>query len=526
LFGRFENGIQSGGRITYVKIFLVIAGFILLIACINFMNLSTARSARRAKEVGIRKTLGADRKLLVGQFIGESIMISLISLVIGLFIVYALLPEFNQITEKQIVLDVTDWRYWLVMVSVVSITGLLAGSYPALYLSSFEPGKVLKGRVRLAGGEAFIRKGLVIFQYTLSVGLIIATMVIYLQLQYIQNHNLGYQQDNILYFSIEGDLIDGYESFASAMRQLPEVVELSASSHTFMGRNSNSSGIDWPGKNPETLILFEMVATDSDLQDVMGFELVDGRFFARDYADDSTRLVINEQAAKVMGLSSPVGTKVTYWGDVNAQIVGVIKDFQYQSVRSEIAPMIMRFQPKHTGVCMVKVNTTDMQETVRRIEEVFTRFNPNYLFDYRFLDEEYQELYTSEIRVGSLSGYFSLFAIAISCLGLFGLSTFTAERRTKEIGIRKALGASAKSIVYLLTKDFTKLVATAVLISVPLAWYVMREWLEGYEYRIELEWWIFLTGCLVSLVVAWVTISFQSIRAAHTNPAVSLHVDD
>ncbi|MEQ9301704.1 MAG: FtsX-like permease family protein [Cyclobacteriaceae bacterium] len=526
LFGRYENGVQSGGRITYVKIFLAIAGFILVIACINFMNLSTARSARRAKEVGIRKTLGANRKVLIGQFIGESVLITFLSLLIGLILVMVFLPQFNVITEKQISLDFTDWRYWAVMVTVVSITGILAGSYPALYLSSFEPGKVLKGRVRLTGGEAFIRKGLVVFQYTLSVGLIIATMVIYLQLDFIQNQNLGYQQENIVYFNIEGDLIHNYEGFANALRQLPEIEEVSASSHTFMGRNSNSSGIDWPGKNPESLILFEMVASDNDLRDVMGFEVVDGRFFSREFADDSTRLVINERAAKVMGLENPVGTSVKYWGEIDAQIVGVVKDFQYQSVRSEIAPMIMRYQPVHASVCMVKVNSGDIQSTMEKVGAQFNRFNPNYVFDYRFLDDEYDKLYTSEVRVGSLSGYFSLFAIAISCLGLFGLSSFTAERRTKEIGIRKALGASAASIVYLLTKDFTKLVSLSVLISVPLAWYAMKLWLDGYEYRIDLGWWIFLVGSIISLIVAWITISFQSVRAANANPALSLHVED
>ncbi len=526
LYGRFENGIQSGGRITYVKIFLAIAGFILLIACINFMNLSTARSARRAKEVGIRKTLGANREVLIGQFIGESVLITVLSLVIALILVLLFLPQFNVITEKQISLDFTDMRYWMVMLAVVSITGILAGSYPALYLSSFEPGKVLKGRVRLTGGEAFIRKGLVVFQYTLSVGLIIATMVIYLQLRFIQNQNLGYQQENIVFFSIEGDLIHNYEGFANALRQLPEVEEVSASSHTFMGRNNNSSGIDWPGKNPESRILFEMVATDNDLRDVMDFEIVEGRFFSREFADDSTRLVINERAAKVMGLENPVGTNVKYWGGIEAQIVGVVKDFQYESVRSEVAPMIIRYQPEHTNTCMVKVNTGDIQSTMEKVGDQFSRFNPNYVFDYRFLDDEYDKLYTSEIRVGSLSGYFSLFAIAISCLGLFGLSSFTAERRTKEIGIRKALGATATNIVYLLTKDFTKLVSLSVLISVPLAWYVMKLWLDGYEYRIELGWWIFVLGSIISLIVAWITISFQSVRAAHANPAVSLHVED
>lgn len=526
LYGRFENGVQSGGRITYVKIFLAIAGFILLIACINFMNLSTARSARRAKEVGIRKTLGANRKILISQFIGESILITVMSLLIALVLVALVLPQFNLITEKQISLDFTDWRYLVVMISVVFITGILAGSYPALYLSSFEPGKVLKGKVRLSGGEAFIRKGLVVFQYTLSVGLIIATMVIYLQLRFIQNQNLGYQQSNIVYFNIEGDLIHNYEGFASALRQIPEIEEVSASSHTFLGRNSNSSGVEWPGKNPESRILFEMVATDNDLQEVMGLELIDGRFFSRDYADDSTRLVINESAAKVMGLDNPVGTNVKYWGGIEAQIVGLIKDFQYESVRSAIAPMIIRYQPEHTSTCMVKVNTTDTQSTMNKIGAEFERFNPNYVFDYHFLDDEYDKMYTSEVRVGSLSGYFSLFAIAISCLGLFGLSSFTAERRTKEIGIRKALGASSSSIVYLLTKDFTKLVSLSVIISVPLAWYVMKLWLEGYEYRIELGWWIFLAGSVISLVVAWITISFQSVRAAHANPALSLHVED
>ncbi len=526
LKGSWEDGKQSGGRIVYVRIFMVVAGFILLIAGINFMNLSTARSARRAKEVGIRKTLGAARKSLIWQFLGEALVIALSSLVISLLVVSLLLGPFNELTDKEIAFSSllqTDFLLSLTLITLV--TGILSGSYPALYLSSFAPVKVLKGRVGLKGGEAFIRKGLVIFQYTLSIFLIIATAVIYLQIQFIQNKNLGYKQDNLLYFDINGNLEENYEVLADKLRQIPDVKQVSVCSHSFQGRNNNSGGVTWPGIAPETNILFEMVGTDHRLNDLMGFEMLEGRFFSPEFGTDTTAVVINEKALEIMNLENPIGTTIKFW-DGEWKIIGVNKNFHFQSVRSEIAPMIMRYDPDFAWFFYIRVSGQNMTQTIQKIEDAYNEINPDYLFDYHFLDEDYARLYRGEVRVGKLAGYFGLLAILISCLGLFGLSAFTAERKTKEIGIRKTLGASFSSIIILLSKEFTTLIVVSLVIAVPIAFYFMSEWLTDYKYRIQLSWWIFGLAGFIALIIAWLTISFQSVRAANQDPVKSLKIED
>ncbi len=526
LKGSFQNGVQSGGRIVYVRIFVIIAGFILIIACINFMNLATARSARRAKEVGIRKTLGAQREVLIGQFLGESIAISVSSLLVALFLVAMVLPYFNDLTAKEIGLeDLVSWKYLLGLALITIFTGLLSGSYPALYLSSFAPAQVLKGKIHLKSGESLVRKGLVIFQYTLSIALIIATAVIYLQIQYIQNKNLGYNQDNLVYFFKEGNLNDDYELLGQSLSKVPGVTGFAVCSHSFQGRNNNSGGVSWPGKDPGAHILFEMVGTDHRLKDLMEFEISQGRFFSTEYSTDTSAVVINQKALDIMGLEDPIGQTISFWGS-DWKIVGVMKDFHFQSVRNDIAPMIMRYDPDFAWFVYIKLNGTNVPATMDQIKEVYNQHNPAYVFDYSFLDEDYARLYTSEIRVGKLSGYFGLFAILISCLGLFGLSSFTAERKTKEIGIRKTLGASFASIIFLMTRDFTRLILISIVIAVPIAFYFMHEWLLDYEFRIDLSWWIFALSGILAMVVAWATISFQSIRAANQNPVNSLKIED
>ncbi len=526
LRGSWENGKQSGGRIVYVRIFTIVATFILLIACINFMNLSTARSARRAKEVGIRKTLGAIKQVLVGQFLGEAIVISFLSLFLSLALVAALLPSFNELTDKTIsILSLFKPAYILGLITIALITGVLSGSYPALYLSSFIPVKVLKGRTENKGGEAFVRKGLVVFQYTLSVVLIIATAVIYLQIHFIQNKNLGYDQDNLMYLEVNGNLEDNYEVFAERLRKIPGVEEAGVVSHAFQGRNNNSGGVRWPGIAPETNILFEMVATDEHLIDIMDFEMAEGRFFSPEYGTDTSAVVINEKALEIMNLEEPVGTTIEFW-DSEWKIIGVNKNFHFQSMRSEIAPMIMRYNPGFAWFFFIKLSGQNIARTISQVEEVYSELNPSYVFNYEFLDEEYARLYSSEIRVGKLAGYFGILAVLISCLGLFGLSAFTAERKTKEIGIRKTLGASFGSIIMLLSKDFTRLILIALVVAIPVGFYFMSEWLADYPYRIDLGWWIFAGSGAIAVLIAWLTISFQSIKAAHQNPIESLKIED
>lgn len=520
LYGQFENGQVAGGRIEYVRLFTIVAIFILLIACINFMNLSTAKATKRAREVGIRKSIGASKGSLIGQFIGESMIITFFSLAISIFLVELSLPVFNDLTDKVIDINYTEPTLLLVFLGTALVTGLVAGSYPAFYLSSFEAVKTLKGSLKSSGGEVFARKGLVVFQFTLSVILIISTVVIYKQIQYTQTKNLGYQKENLLTFPVEGGIIKNWETFKEQLKRVPSVINVSKASASFMGRNSNTSGLDWPGKDPETNILFENVGADYGLIETMGFELLAGRTHSEEFGADTSRIVINETAASVMGFENPVGEHITLW-DEDTEIIGVVKDFHFQTMRSEIAPLFFRLVD-YGYLAYVRVASENIQTAISQIEGVYKEFNPNYPFAYEFMDQQYAALYRSEQRIGDLAKYFSIFAIIISCLGLFGLSAFTAEQRSKEIGVRKVLGASVQNLVVLLTKDFTKLVIIAICIAIPASWWLMNQWLSEYAYQSGLDWWIFAMSGITAIVIAWLTVSWQSIKAAVVNPVQSL----
>jgi len=521
LYGQFEQGEVAGGRIDYVYLFSVVAIFILLIACINFMNLSTAKATKRAKEVGIRKSIGASKGSLVGQFIGESMIITFFSLFLSILLVEAFLPVFNGLTDKVIDVNYFEPVLLLTFIGTALFTGLLAGSYPAFYLSSFEAVKTLKGSLKSSAGEVFARKGLVVFQFTLSVILIICTIVVYQQIQFTQTKNLGYDKENLLYFSVEGGLNDSWDSFRQEISTIQGVTSVSRAGATFMGRNSNTSGLDWPGKDPETLVLFENVSADYGLIETLGFELTDGRTHVREFGADTSRIIINQKAADIMSMEKPVGKFITLW-DQETEIIGLVKDFNFQSLRQEIEPLFFRLAPQYTWRAYVRINNSEIQNTIAGIEEVYKRFNPTYPFDYEFMDDQYAALYRSEQRIGDLAKYFSIFAILISCLGLFGLSAFTAEQRAKEIGVRKVLGASVQNLVLLLTKDFTKLVLFAILIAIPVSWWVMDRWLSDFAYQSGLDWWIFMASGILAVVIAWLTVSWQSIRAAWANPVKSL----
>ncbi|WP_234573181.1 ABC transporter permease [Rhodohalobacter sp. 614A] len=520
LYGQFENGVVAGGRIEYVRLFTIVAIFILLIACINFMNLSTAKATKRAREVGIRKSIGASKASLIGQFIGESMIITFFSLIISIFLVEMSLPIFNDLTDKAIEVNYLEANLLMIFIGTALVTGLIAGSYPAFYLSSFEAVKTLKGTLKSSGGEVFARKGLVIFQFTLSVVLIISTVIIYKQIQYTQTKNLGYQNENLITFTMEGDVQNQWNSFQNRLKTIPEVINVSRASASFMGRNSNTSGLDWPGKDPETLILFENVGVDYGLIETMGFELLSGRTHSEEFGADSSRIVINETAAAVMGLGNPVGELITLW-DEETEIIGVVKDFHFQTLRSEIAPLFFRLAD-YSDLAYVRIGSVNIQSTLAQIEDVYKEFNPTYPFAYEFMDQQYAALYRSEQRIGDLAKYFSIFAIIISCLGLFGLSAFTAEQRAKEIGVRKVLGASIQNLVLLLTKDFTKLVIISIGIAIPLSWWLMNKWLSDFAYQSGMEWWIFALSGILAIVIAWLTLSWQSIKAALVNPVQSL----
>mgnify|MGYP001793987016 CR=1 FL=1 len=523
LYGRFENGKRAGGRIEYVRLFGAIAIFILIIACINFMNLSTARASRRAKEVGIKKSIGASQKALIVQYLSESILIALLSFVLALVIVWIVMPQFNYITDKQIVIDLTDPQIVFWFLGITLITGILAGSYPALYLAGFKPVKVLKGEVKGSAGELWARRGLVIFQFTLSIVLIVAVLVIYKQIEFVQTKNLGYNKDNVIYFGNDGRLEENLETFLNEVKAIPGVVNASSSGHNFIGRNNNTSGLNWEGKNPDDKILFEYVWVNHGFLETMNVEIIEGRSFLRDSPSDTAKIIFNEAAIKVMGYEEePIGRVIRMWDEIDLEIVGVAKDFHFQSLHNTVEPLFFRLMPEYTWNVMVRLEAGKEKETLASLTEFYNEFNPGFTFEYQFLDERYRSMYAAEQRVATLSQYFAGFAIIISCLGLFGLAMFTAERRLKEIGIRKALGSSAVNIVYLLSTDFTKMVLISILIALPVSYYLIDIWLQRFAFKIDLEIWFFALSGFLALIIAWLTIGSHAVRAASTNPAKCL----
>ena len=521
LYGSFDNGVVSGGRIEYVRLFIIVAVFILLIACINFMNLSTAKATKRAKEVGIRKSIGASQGSLIGQFIGESMIISFFSLFISILLVEAFLPLFNDLTEKSISVDYTNPLLLVIFISTVIITGLVSGSYPAFYLSSIEAVRSLKGSLKSSWKEAFARKGLVVFQFSLSIVLIVSTIIIYRQIQYTQTKNLGYNKENLIYFTTEDQVGEQWDSFHSQLESIPGVVMASRTSHSFLYQNSNTLGVDWEGKDPDTRILFENITVDYDFLKTMGVELLEGRSYSREFGADTSKIIFNEAAIAAMGMEDPIGKVIQLWEE-DYEIIGIARNFHFQSFRTEVNPAFFRLYPEYGWRAFVRIESSNISNTLSQIEGKWKEFNPNFPFIYEFMDEQYASLYRAEMRIGSLARAFAFVAIFISCLGLFGLSAFTAEQRSKEIGVRKVLGASVNSLVMLLSKDFTKLVLISIIISIPVSWYLMNMWMSEFAYSSGIEWWVFGVAGVAALLIAWLTVSWQSIKAALVNPVNSL----
>jgi putative ABC transport system permease protein len=517
LYGRYEEGKLIGGRIEYVRLFSIIAIFILVIACINFMNLSTARASRRAKEIGVKKALGAEKHRLISQFLQESTLMSLMSLMLALGIVFLFLPTFNLLTEKEISLRLTP-TLAASFLGITLLTGLLAGSYPALYLSSFKPVAVLKGELRTSLGELWVRKGLVVFQFTLSIVLIVAVIVVYNQIQFVQNKNLGYDKDLLIYFPKEGRLQDQSEAFIAEAKKLPGIKNVSAIGHNLVGRQNNTSGLNWEGKNPEDLILFENVRVDYELLETIGVEMKEGRTFSRQYGADSSKIIFNERAIEIMNMKEPIGQKIRLWEEYDMEIIGVVKDFHFQSLREGMKPLFFMLNPESSWNIMVRIEPGQSEKAIASLRNFYESYNPGFTFDYDFMNEQYAQQYEAEQRVASLSRYFAGLAILISCLGLFGLAAFTADRRKKEIGIRKVLGATVTNIVMLLTKNFTQLVVISILLGLPIAYFLTRRWLNDFAYRIDLSFVFFLIASGMVLLISWLTVSFQAYRAANINP--------
>lgn len=522
LHGRFENGVQAGGRIEYVRLFGVIAIFILVIACINFMNLSTARASKRAKEVGIKKSLGAQRRSLIAQYLSESILTSACALLIAGLIVWLFIPQFNVITSKKIVFDVLDANLMLPMLAIVLVTGLLAGSYPAVYLSGFRPAAVLKGMIRGSWGELWARKGLVVFQFFLSVVLIVSVIVIYNQIGFVQSKNLGYKKENLIQFPIEGKVESSLSTFLNEVKRIPGVLDASSMGHSLLGRNNNTSGLEWDGKNPDDLILFENVRVNYGLIETMGMELAEGRTFSEEFGADSTKIIFNEAAIRVMNMDNPIGKVIKLWGRYDLEIIGVVKDFHFQSLHEVVNPLFFMLSPRNTWNAVVRLEGGREKEALDALSDFYSDYNPGFTLEYRFQDREYAEQYAAEQRVATLSGYFAGFAVLISCLGLFGLAAFTAERRLKEIGIRKSLGSSATHIVLLLSSDFTKMVVISIGGGLPVAYWLLSRWLDKFAFHIDLSIWYFVVAGSIALIVAWLTVASQAIKAAHVNPVECL----
>ncbi len=524
LYSDFEDGRLVGGRIEYVRMFAIVALFVILIACINFMNLATARSMRRAREIGVRKAVGAGRGAIARQFFGEASLLVILSFVVALGVVALALPAFNTLTDSRISLLQIDGAAAAAFLLIGLLTAFVAGIYPAVFLSSFSVIRVLRGSMRLSAGSATLRKGLVVFQFAMSILLIIGAVTVYRQIQYIQTKNLGLDRTNLVYLPLEGGVRDQYETVRNELQGMPGVEIVSASSGNPLSVGQSTTSPAWEGKEPDTDVLFHVITGDYEFIDAMKMSVVDGRGFDRSLATDTANFVLNRKAVEAMGLEDPIGRPLSMWGTDGA-IVGMVEDFHMSSLHSEIEPTIIRMRPTDTRILIVRFEPGRTPEGLRSLETVYARFNPGFPFEYDFLDEQFKEAYRSEMVIGKLANYFTFLAVFIACLGLFGLASYTTEQRRKEIGIRKALGATVGNLVVLLSKDLVKLVLLAFVITAPLAYLLMQSWLEKFAYHVQLGVPVLLSAGVAAVLVAWLTVSYQSLRAATVSPVTSLKND-
>jgi putative ABC transport system permease protein len=524
LYSEFENGKSVGGRIDQLRIFLILAGCILLIACINFMNLTTAQSGKRAKEVGVRKAIGSSRKTLVIQFISESMLISLLSTVLAFVLVEISLPYFNNLLGMTLTIEYGNWKFWLSLFSLMLFTGLLAGSYPAFYLSSFESVKVMKGLTVTAGSSFSVRRVLVVFQFIFAACLIICTTVIYQQLNYIKNKPVGNNKNNLIQIQIEGNLNDQNKLELLKVQLLKSEA---AANVTFFNadlnlNSRNTSAVRWTGKNPTESILFNYRSTGYDFVETMGTKMVGGREFSVKY-DDSNSIIVNEAAVDAMGLKNPIGKTIYFW-DNPVKIIGIMEDFVSGSAYQKVEPMLfLPITEFSAQVVLVRLNETqNIGSSLSKIDEIVKGMNPDYPVERTFLDQSFKEKFVEEQLLGTLSNWFGGFAIFISCLGLLGLALYMAEQRKKEISIRKVLGASTYSVLALLNKDFMKLVVISNIIAFPLGYIMVNKWLSSFDYRVAISALPFVLAAVLSLIIALLTVSIQSVKVAKANPVDAL----
>ncbi len=527
LHGKFENGREAGGRIDTIRLFGIIAGILLLIACINFMNLSTAQSEKRAREVGVRKVVGAKKGSLIAQFMGESIFIAIISAVIASGLVWTGLPYFNELVGRPLSLLTLPPAFWWGAAGTVVLTGILAGSYPAMYLSAFRPSAVLKGHFKKKSkNDVSPRSVLVIFQFGTAIILITATVIVQQQIKKAQTRNSGYSKNNLLYTHMEGDMEQHYTLIKDELLRSGAAISVTKTNAPIIESQSNTWGMLWDGKAQNDHTIVHRMMADEAIIRTMGLELKEGRDFdLLEYPSDSTAAIINESAALLMGFDDPIGKTIN---DRNRDwhVIGLVKDFVLDSPYQKIEPLVIQGADGWFDVINMKLNTDrSTRENLTMIEAILKKYNPEYPFQYQFVDRAYAQKFEDQQRIGKIASAFTLLTVLISCLGLFGLASYMAENRTKEIGIRKVLGATVGNITTLLTTQFMKLVAISFVIGAPISWYFMSNWLEGFAYRVTIAWWVFPLSGILAMGIAMVTISFQAIKAAVADPTNSLKTE-
>lgn len=525
LRANFEDGKQAGGSIIYVRLFSIIAWIILIIACINFMNLATAKSGKRANEVGVRKALGAKKRSLFFQFILESMLLTTIAVILSIGLLTLVLPQFNLIVDKQLALGLGKPLHLAALTFIILFCGFLAGSYPALYMASLKPVAILKGKMLKQGSTEVVRKSLVVTQFVFSVVLIIGTLLVYQQIQHVMGRQLGYNKDNLITMKVQGPMVEDFGRIKNELINTGYVENTALNSFETLSVGNNTSSPTWKGKDENADILISYRLISPEFISTAKMKIIDGRDFRPNEEANTSNTIITESLAKLMGPSSAVGKTIDFW-DMKLTVVGVIEDFQYGDMYGKSDPVVFLNYPEGAQYLYIRIaGDKSTADALTAIQGVMQKNNPAYPFEYSFVDEGYQAKFKSETLVAKLSRIFAILAIFISCLGLFGLAAYTAEQRSKEIGIRKVLGADVAGIAKLLSKDFLKLVLIAILIAVPIAWWGMHKWLQSFAYRIEITWWVFAIAGITAIGIALVTVSFQAIKAAIANPVKSLRTE-
>ncbi len=523
LYSNWDNGVADGGRIRYVRIFTIIAFFILLIACINFMNLATAQAVKRAKEVGLRKVVGAYKSNLIAQFLSESVIFASFSGLIAMIIVFILIEPFNALTDKSIAFNL-DSDMALLLIGLVLITGLASGSYPAFYISKFQPASVLKGQIKSGRGASRFRKALVTTQFILSIIMIFCTIVVYEQLVFVQNQETGFNKEGLIYVEMHENMNDKYEIIKDQLSKNPDIKMVTAMSQPPLGFGNSTWGFDWPGKDPQSKILFSNLSIDNTWTETFDIPLAAGRSFDKKYTSDTLHFMVNVAGARAMGFSPEevVDQSVTLWGERNGKVIGVFEDFNFTSSRSKIHPLLMLHDTDWFNYLVIRAQPGKNREGITILQSIYQEFAPAYPFEYKFVDDRWKEFYESEAQTARLFNTFAIVAIFISCLGLFGLAAFTIQQRTKEIGVRKVLGASVFSIIRITTREFTILVMLAAIIGSPVAWYLMDLWLDDFAFRIDVTVIIPIVTTIIAIMVAVLTVAYHALRASRTNPVNAL----